>query len=319
MKRFVAFAVLWMSVVATASAQSYPDHSIRLIVPYPPGGGADAIARVMSQPLAERLGQPIVIENRAGANGNIGSAIVAKAPPDGYTLLMNTIGLVLSQSVYKSLPFNVLDDFAPVSLVAGVPHVLVVGPTMHVATVPELIKDAKSRPGQINYASVGVGSPFQMSAALFTSLTGVKMTEVPYQGGGPAVLSVVAGQTDLTFANLLAVLPQIQGNKVKALAVTSSKRSTIASNIPTMAEAGVPGYELTSWFGIWAPAHTPKAIVDRVNTAIVQVLNDPQVRAKLVQQGADVLPGTPDQFDAYIHAEYTKWDKVVKAAGIRAD
>ncbi len=303
---------------SSAWAQNYPDKPIRMVVPYPPGGGADAIGRIIAEQLSKDWGQTVVIDNRPGANGNIGSGIVAKATPDGYTLLMNTIGLVLSQSIYKSLPFNVLTDFAPVTLVAGVPHVLIVGPATKVNSVPELIAKAKAEPGKINYASVGLGSPFQMAAELFKNLADVKITEIPYQGGGPAVMSVLGGQTDITFANLLAAQPQIKAGKVKALAVTSAKRSPIAPDIPTMAEAGVPGYDLTSWFGIWAPAGTPKPIIDKLNQEIVKILHQPDVRAKLEHDGADVIASSPAEFDAYIRSEYAKWDKVVKAAGISA-
>ena len=282
-------AAVAASAGGVTAAQSFPDRPIRLIVPYPPGGGADAIARTIGQRLSETIGQSVVIENKPGANGNIGSAIVAKAAPDGYTLLMNTIGLVFSQSIYKSLPFNVLNDFAPVTLVAGVPHILIVGPSLPVNSVAELIAAAKAKPGKINYASVGVGSPFQMAGALFQSVGQVELVEIPYQGGGPAVQSVIAGQTDITFANLLAAQPLIKAGRVKALAVTSSKRSAIAPDVPTLAESGLAGYDLSGWFGIWAPAGTPKPIVDILNREIVKVLNEPEIRKRLERDGAEVI------------------------------
>jgi tripartite-type tricarboxylate transporter receptor subunit TctC len=312
-------AVAAASVGGVAAAQTFPDKPIRMIVPYPPGGGADAIARTIGQRLSETIGQSVVIENKPGANGNIGSAIVAKAAPDGYTLLMNTIGLVFSQSIYKSLPFNVLNDFTPVTLVAGVPHILIVGPSLPVNSVAELIAAAKAKPGKINYASVGVGSPFQMAGALFQSVGQVELVEIPYQGGGPAVQSVIAGQTDITFANLLAAQPFIKAGRVKALAVTSSKRSAIAPDVPTLAESGLAGYDLSGWFGIWAPAGTPKHIVDILNREIVKVLNEPETRKRLERDGAEVIASTPAEFDGYIRSEYAKWDKVIKAARIQAD
>ena len=320
-RNFLVFlcAAAAVSVGGVSEAQTFPDKPIRLIVPYPPGGGADAIARTISQRLSETLGQSVVVENKPGANGNIGSALVAKAAPDGYTLLMNTIGLVFSQSIYKSLPFNVLNDFAPVTLVAGVPHILIVGPSLPVNSVAELLAIAKAKPGKINYASVGVGSPFQMAGALFQSVGQVELAEIPYQGGGPAVQSVVAGQTDMTFANLLAAQPLIKAGRVKALAVTSSRRSAIAPDVPTLAESGLPGYDLSGWFGIWAPAGTPKPIIDVLNGAIVKVLNEPEIRARLERDGAEVIASAPAEFDRYIKSEYAKWDKVIKAARIQAD
>jgi tripartite-type tricarboxylate transporter receptor subunit TctC len=314
-----ACAVFAMTAGGATVAQAFPDKPIRMIVPYPPGGGADAIARTISQRLSETLGQAVVIENKPGANGNIGSAFVAKAAPDGYTLLMNTIGLVFSQSIYKSLPFNVLNDFVPVALVAGVPHILIVGPSLPVNSVAELLAAAKAKPGKINYASVGVGSPFQMAGALFQSVGQVELAEIPYQGGGPAVQSVVAGQTDMTFANLLAAQPLIKAGRVKALAVTSSKRSAIAPDVPTLAESGLAGYDLSGWFGIWAPAGTPKPIVETLNAAIVKVLNEPEIRARLERDGAEVVASSPAEFDRYVRSEYAKWDKVIKAARIHAD
>ena len=312
-------AVVAASVGGVAASQTFPDKPIRLIVPYPPGGGADAIARTIGPRLSELIGQSVVIENKPGANGNIGSAYVAKAAPDGYTLLMNTIGLVFSQSIYKSLPFNVLNDFAPVTLVAGVPHILIVGPSLPMNSVAEVLAAAKAKPGKINYASVGVGSPFQMAGALFQSVGQVELAEIPYQGGGPAVQSVVAGQTDMTFANLLAAQPLIKAGRVKALAVTSSKRAAIMPDVPTLAESGLPGYDLSGWFGVWAPAGTPKHIVESLNGAIVKVLNEPEVRKRLERDGADVFASSPAEFDGYIKAEYAKWDKVIKAARIQVD
>ena len=260
----LAFAAL------STDAQAYPDRPIRIIVPFPPGGGADIIARIIGERLSVATGQSVVIDNRPGANGNIGSDLVAKAAPDGYTILMNTIGLVFSQSIYKELSFNVLKSFTPIVLVAGTPYILVANPSLHIKSVSELIAAAKAKPGKINCASVGIGSPFQMSAKLFETLAQVDVTEIPFQGGGPAMLSVMSGQTDITFANLLAAQPLINAGRLKALAVTSSKRSPIMPNIPTMAESGLAGYEFNGWFGIWAPASTPTKVVLDLNRAIVR-------------------------------------------------
>jgi tripartite-type tricarboxylate transporter receptor subunit TctC len=306
-------------VTIPVGASAYPDKPIRLIVPYPPGGGADTIARLVAQKMSAALGQSVYVENRNGANGNIGSDIVAKAAPDGYTLLMNTIGLVLSQSIYKRLPFDVSKDFSPVALVASSPHVLIVGPSLPVKSVPELIAAAKERPGKLNCASVAIGSPFQMAAELFKSLANVQIQEVPYQGGGPAVLSVIAGQTDMTFANLLAAQPFIKAGTVKALAVTGKKRFADMPDVPTVDEAGLPGYEFNSWFGIWAPAGTPRPIIDILNREIASALNDPAILKRLEIDGAQVEGGSPERFDAFVKSEYSKWDKIVKAANIKVD
>lgn len=321
LRNFVA--VLCYAIIASIGlapkAHAFPDRPIRIIVPYSPGGGADIIARLIGQRLSTNIGQPVVIDNRPGANGNIGSDIVAKATPDGYTLLMNTIGLVFSQSIYQKLSFNVLKDFTPVVSLAGTPYILITGPSVPVKSVADLIALAKSKPGHLNCATVGIGSPFQMSAELFKSMAKVEMTNIPFQGGGPAVLSVIAGQTDVTFANLLAVQSFIKTGKVKALAVTSSKRSSIMPDVPTMAESGLPGYELSGWFGIWAPAGTPRPIVEFLNREIDVVLDEPEIRQRLERDGAEVTGGTPEDFANYVKSEYEKWDKVVKAANIHVD
>lgn len=316
----VLLAALCAAFVATfnlvSPAAAYPDRPIKLIVPFPPGGGADAIGRLVGQHLSKELGQNIVIVNRPGANGNIGSEYVAKAEPDGYTLLINTVGLVFSQSIYKRLQFNVMKDFAPIVLVANSPHVLVVGPSSKAKSVSDLIADAKANPGKLNCASVGIGSPFQMAAELFKSTADIKFAMIPFQGGGPAVLSVIAGQTDMTFGNLLATKGFIASGKLRALAVTGVKRSPVLPNVPTMAEAGLKGYDFNSWFGIWAPAGTPKPIIDALNRGINKVLHEPDLQKVLVVNGAEVAGGTAADFDAYLKAEYAKWDKVIKTAGI---
>jgi len=320
LKRLAQFGLFAMlcTVAGGATAQAFPSHPVRLVVPYPPGGGADAFARLLGQKLSESMGQSFVVENKPGANGNIGSDLVAKAAPDGYTLLVNTIGLVLSQSIYKSLPFNVLNDFTPVVLVAEVPHVLIVHPSVKANSVQELVALAKAEPGKLDFASVGTGSPFQMAAELFMSMANVKMQEIPYQGGGPAVTSVIAGTTPVTFANFLAALPQVNAGKVRALAVTGMKRTPAAPDIPTLNESGVPGYDFSAWLGIWAPRGTPKAIVDKLNAEVVKILKSPDVRARLEKEGATIVGSSPADFDAYIRREHAKWDKVVKDAGISA-
>jgi len=316
MLRILAGIFCALFALTSAHAAGYPDRPIRLVVPYSPGGGADIIARLIGPKLSTAVGQPVVIDNRPGANGNIGSDIVAKAKPDGYTLLINTIGLVFSQSIYKKLPFNVLTDLSPVVLVAGTPYLLVVKSSLPAKSVSELIAEAKAKPGALNCATVGVGSPFQMSAELFKSLAHVKVTNIPFQGGGPAVMSLLGGQTDMTFANLLAVQSFVRAGKIRALAVTTSRRSPIMPDTPTMAESGLPGYDLNGWFGIWAPAGTPPAVVATLNAEINKILKDPEIHDRLEKDGAVVEGGSATHFARYIKSEFERWDPVVKAAGI---
>lgn len=318
---------IWQFVVASAvalagvgaSAQSYPVKSVRIVVPWPPGGGTDIFARVIGQKLSATWGQQVIVENRPGATGNIGAQVVAKATPDGYTLLIATITLATSPSLYKSLGYDPLTDLDPVTLIAGVPHLLVVHPSMPVKNVNNLIALAKQRPNEINYASAGIGSPFHLAAELFNLLAGIKMNHVPYKGGGPAVTDVIGGQVLVTFANLLAVLPHAQSGRLRALAVTSAKRSGAAPDIPTMAESGLANYDFASWFGMLVPAGTARTTIQRLNTEVISVLNSPEVKDRLTRDGADLAAGTPEAFGAYLKAEAAKWARVIKEAGIKPE
>jgi tripartite-type tricarboxylate transporter receptor subunit TctC len=301
------------------TATDYPTKPVRLIVPWPPGGGTDVFARVIGQKLAERLAYAVVIDNRPGASGNIGAELVAKSPPDGYTIMLATITLATNPSMYKSLGFDPLRDFAPVTLVAGVPHVLVVSPSLPVNSVKDLIALAKAEPGKLNYASAGNGSPFHLAAELFKLTTGTIIVHVPYQGGGPAITAVLGGQVQLTFGNLLAMLPLVKSGKLKALGVTSARRSSAAPDLPTIAEEGVRGYDFSSWFGFFAPDGTPMPTVSRLNREIVSILQTPEMKQRLTQDGADVVASTPPEFGAYLAAETKKWGEVIRQAGIRAD
>ncbi len=306
-------------VIAAESAANYPTKPIRLVVPWPPGGGTDVFARVIGQKLSERVGYNVVIDNRPGAAGNIGAEMVARSPPDGYTIMLATITLATNPSMYKSLNFDPLKDFDPITLVAGVPHVLVVSPSLAVNSVKDLIALAKTEPGKLNYASAGSGSPFHLAAELFKLLTGTTIVHVPYQGGGPAITAVIGGQVQLTFGNLVAVLPLVKGGKLKALGVTSAMRSSAAPDLPTIAEEGVRGYDFSSWFGFFAPAATPKEIVGKLNREIVRILKTPEMKQRLTQDGADVVASNPQEFGAYLATETKKWTQVIKQAGIRAD
>jgi tripartite-type tricarboxylate transporter receptor subunit TctC len=302
-----------------ANVQDYPKRPVRIIVPWPPGGGTDVFARAIGEKLHEYLGQPFPVENRPGVAGNIGATAVARSAPDGYTIMIATITLATNPALYTSLDFDATKDLAGITLIAGVPHMLVVNPAVPAKTVRELIALAKQKPGKLTYASAGVGSPFQIAAELFKQKAGVNILHIPYKGGGPAVADVIGDHVDMTFANLLAVLPQAKAGRVRALAVTSAKRSNAAPDIPTMAEVGLPGYDFTSWFGAFAPAGTPQPIIIKLNAAIVKALKSPEVSAQLSQQGADLVASSPKELDAYLKSETEKWSKVIKAAGIRAN
>jgi len=322
MKVRATFALSLLLLVATAmsgpsAAQTYPDHPVRFVVPWAAGGGTDIFARVIGEKLHQSMGQPFVVENRAGASGNIGAAYVARATPDGYTIMLATITLATNPALYKNMEFDATKDFVPITLIAGVPHMLVVNPSVPAKNVKELIALAKQKPGKLNYSSAGIGSPFHIAAELFKETADVNIVHVPYKGGGPAIMDAVGGQVDMSFANLVAVLPMVKSGQLRALAVTSAKRSGAAPDVPTMAEAGLPGYDFSSWFGVLAPAGTPLDIVVKLNKEVIKALEDPDVKKQLTEQGADLVASTPEQFEAYLKSETVKWGKVIRAAGIQ--
>jgi tripartite-type tricarboxylate transporter receptor subunit TctC len=315
----VALLVLSLAAFPVA-AQAWPAKPIRYIVPFPPGGATDIIARAVAGEISKTLGQQVVIDNRGGAGGNIGTDIVAKAAPDGYTILMGTVGTHgINVSLYSKLPYDAVRDFAPVTLVATVPNVLVVHPSVPVKSVKELIAYAKANPGKLNFASSGNGTSIHLSGELFKTMTGVSMVHIPYKGSAPALADLLGGQADLMFDNLPPSLPHIKSGRLHALAVTTARRSAAMPDLPTMAEAGVPGYESGSWFGVLAPAGTPKDIVNRLNAEIVKALAVPEIRERLQAQGAEPVGNTPEQFAAFIRSEITKWAKVVKDSGAKID
>jgi tripartite-type tricarboxylate transporter receptor subunit TctC len=312
-------ALLALSAVG-ALAQSYPTRSIRLVVPFPPGGTTDILAREVGERLSVSLGQPVVVDNRAGAAGNIGADLVAKSAPDGYTLLMGTVGThAINASLYTKMPYDHVKDFAPVILVAGVPNVLEVTPSLPVNSVADLIKLAKDKPGQINFASSGSGTSIHLSGELFKTMAGVDMTHIPYKGSAPALTDLIGGQVQVMFDNLTSSLPQIKAGKLRAIAVTSAQRAQALPNVPTIAESGLPGFEASSWFGILAPAGTPPAVIARINADVDQWLKTADAKEKLLAQGAVAAGGTPEQFAAHIRAETEKWAKVVKVSGAKVD
>ncbi len=314
--------MLALAFAAVTAAQApYPNHPVRVVVPFPAGGTTDILARAASQKLTEALGQPFVVENRGGAGGNIGADLVAKSPPDGYTLLMGTVGThAINPSLYQKMPYDHVKDFVPVVLVAGVPNVLVVNPSLPVKSVQELIAYAKANPGKVNFASSGSGTSIHLSAELFKTMAGVSMQHVPYKGSAPALADLAGGQVDLMFDNLPSALPLIKAGKLRAIAVTSQQRASALPDVPTIAESGLPGFEATSWFGLLAPAGTPRDAIAKVNGEVAKWLATPEAKEKLASQGGIVGNGlTPEDFSRHIASETTKWQKVVKESGAKVD
>jgi tripartite-type tricarboxylate transporter receptor subunit TctC len=309
-----------LAAAGTAHADVYPSKPIRFVVAFPPGGGTDIIARSIAQKLAERLSQQVIVDNRPGAGGNIGTDIVAKSAPDGYTMLMGSAGpLAINASLFASMPFDPQRDLAPVTLAASTPNVLVVNPSLKVTTVTELIALAKANPGRINFASSGFGTPAHLAGELFNSMAGVKLVHVPYKGASPALADLLGGQVQLMFSTMPPALPHVKDGKLRALAVTSLKRSPAASELPTMDEAALPGFEANTWHGVVLPAGAQAEVVTRLNREIVAILHLPDVVERLSAQGAEPVGSTPEEFAAYIRSETVKWAKVVRASGAKAE
>lgn len=301
-------------------AQKFPDRPLRLIVPFPAGGPLDIIVRPIAPRLAEVLGQPVIVDNRPSAGGAIGAGIVAEAQADGHTLLWGSAGPVaINVSLYRNLPYDPIRDFTPVMQTAATQMILVLHPAVPAQTVKELIAYAKLRPGQINYASPGNGTSPHLAMELFKTMAGVDLLHVPYKGGPPAMTDLLAGRAALLFITISAALPHVTGSKLKALAVATPKRAASMPDLPTVSEAGVIGYDASSWHGVLAPAGTPKPVIATLNTALLHVLRNVELRNTLLLQGAEVVGGTPEQFGAYIRAEIAKWAKVIKASGTTVD
>ena len=313
----IATALLGAGVAQ--AQQNYPVRPIRLVVPSSPGGGTDITARIIAPKLGEYLGQQVVVENRPGAGTMIGGEVVARAAPDGYTLLMGISTLAINPAMYRKVPYDALKDFAPISQVVALPNVLVTHPSLPVKTVRELIAFAKPRPGQINFASAGVGTNPHLSMELFLSMTGVKMIHVPYKGSGQGVIDLIAGHVTVMTPSILTALGYVKDRRLRALGVTSAKRAGGAPDIPTIAEAGVPGYEAVQWFGVLAPAGTPHDIVSRLHKEIVRTVQTSDIRQKLVNDGADPVGSLPVEFAAFIRSETAKWAKVAKAIGLKPE
>jgi tripartite-type tricarboxylate transporter receptor subunit TctC len=322
----VALGLLGMMCSALAQVQTgkspatYPEKPIRMIVPNPPGGGVDIIARLIGHHLGEKLRQPIVIDNRAGAGGTIGLSALAKSPADGYTLGMGvTATLSIAPALYRNLPYDAQKDFDPVVLIAKVPLILAVHPSLPVKSVQDLITLARQRPAQIGYSSGGNGTPPHLAGELFKTLAKIDILHVPYKGGPPAINALIAGEVSLMFANALPALPHIKSGRLKALAVTSERRASAFPDLPSISEAGIRAYSAVQWYGVLAPAGTPQAIVERLNREIRDVLRIGEVRAPLLAEGAELADGTPGQFRAFIRDEASKWETVAKQSGAQLD
>ena len=312
--------LLLLCATALASAQDYPVKPIRLIVPFPPGGGNDTVARAIAQQMGPALGQPVVIDNRPGAGGSVGADAVAKAPADGYTLFLAGVGShAVNPNLHSKLPYDAIRDFAPITLVASAPSVLVVNAGVPARSIAEFTAYARANPGKLNYASNGNGSAAQLAAAMYESMAGVRMVHVPYKGIAPALQDLLGGEVQLMFGTIVALVPHVQAGKLRALAVTSRKRSALLPDVPTLAESGLPDYQAGSWYGILAPAGTPRPIVERLHAEIVKAVRAPEVSKRLAAEGAEVIGSTPEEFGAHIKAEIARVASVVRASGIKMD
>lgn len=312
---FITLSLLALPV----TAQNYPTRAVRLVVPSSPGGGTDISARILAPQLTRFLGQQVVVENRPGAGTMIGGEAVARAAPDGYTLLMGISTLAINPAMYKKVPYDALKDLAPISQAVSLSNVLVVHPSLPAKSVKEFVALVKPRPGQINFASAGVGTSPHLSMELFLVMTGLKMLHVPYKGSGPGVTDLIAGHVPAMMPNMLSAQPHIKSGRLRALGVTGSKRAPGADDIPTIAEAGVPGYEAVQWYGVLAPAGTPRDIISKLHTGVVRALQNPEVRQRLLNDGAEPIGSSPEEFAAYLRSETVKWAKVTQAAGIKPD
>ena len=312
---FIALALL----AGAAFAQDYPAKPIRMVAPFAPGGATDLLARVVGQKMTERFGQSVLIDNRTGAGGNIGAEIVAKAPPDGYTLLLGGVPHAIGMSLYKKLGYDLAKDLAPVAMIATFPSAIVLHPSLPAKSVKELIALARSQPGQLNFGSAGNGSPNHLALELFNTMARVKMTHVPYKGTGQMVVDLVAGQLQLASMGFPAALQNVKAGKLRVIAVTSAIRSPLLPDVPTVAETGLPGFDVTSWYGVFGPAALPADVTAKLNTEIATMTAAPDVKERLAALGAEPAKMSPDEFGRYVKAEVARWSKVVKDSGARLD
>ena len=320
-RRLVSYALGACLVAATglAGAQDFPSKPVRLVVGSTPGGGTDISARLIGPKMTEQFGQQVIVENRPGATTTIGVNHVVRSAPDGYTLLMGVSSLAINPHILKNVPYDALKDLAPVSQVLVTPNIMVAHPSLPARTVKELIAFARPRPGQLNIAAGGAGSSQHLAIELFNYMARTKIMHIPYKGQGMAMIDVVAGQVTLMMSNLLSALPHIRNNRLRALGVTGAKRALVAADIPTIAEAGVPGYEVLQWYAVFAPAATPREIVGRLHGAVTHALQDPKIRERIVADGGEPVGSTPEELGAILRADYRKWGEVIRKAGIRVD
>jgi tripartite-type tricarboxylate transporter receptor subunit TctC len=313
------WAVALAVISGTVSAQPYPAKPIRLVVPYTPGAGTDTIARILAQKVGESLGQQVVVDNRPGAGGTIGTEIVAKAPPDGYTLLFAPTSHAINPGIYPKLGYDTQKDFAPISVVASLPVVLAVEPAVPASSVRELVALAKSKPGQLTMASSGNGTVFHLTGELFKDAAGINVVHVPFKGGAPAVAALLGGQVSMTFETSVTLVPHIRSGKLRALGVASPKRIALLPDVPTLGESGFPAILAENWYGLYAPTGTPKEVIARLYAELDRAIHSPDVREKLAQQGAEIRENTPEQSAAFLRAEMVKWAKVIKDSGAKVD
>ena len=302
-----------------AWAQAYPAKPVRLVVAFPPGGGIDSVTRLLAPKLTEALGQQMIVDNRVGASGNIGTDYVAKSAPDGYTVLMAYASHASNAALFTKLPYDTVRDFQPVSLIGAVPHVILVNPSLPVKNLAELIRLAKARPGEITYSSPGNGTPLHLATELLKVTAGIDIRHIPYKGASPAMVSTMSGETQLTITTFVVATPLVKAGRLRAIAVASAKRVSTFPSLPTVAESGIKGTESNSWYGMLVPAHTPRAIVDRLHAALLKALAAPDVKARFAEQSVEISGSTPEEFDRLIRDEIAKWSKVVKASGAKAD
>jgi len=320
MRRASIAALALAAVSGAAAAQSYPSKPVRIVVAFPAGGATDIVARVYAARFTEMWGQQVFVDNRGGSAGTIGTEIAARAAPDGHTFLLGTLGnLAVNPSLYRKLSFDVMRDFAPVQKVVDVHFVMVAHPSLPARTVKDLVALARAKPGEVNYGSSGNGSTNQLAVELFRSLAGIRLLHVPYKGSGPLFVDLLGGHVPLTIDSVVQSLPYIRQGRLRALGAAGKSRSSLLPEVPTIAESGVPGYELTNWFALMAPAGTPKEIIERVNADIGRIARNPEVRQKIVDMGADPVVGTPEELRAHLAAETAKWAKVIQTAGIRVE
>jgi tripartite-type tricarboxylate transporter receptor subunit TctC len=317
MRRYISIAVGCALLLSqSAVAQQFPTKPLRMVVPFAPGGPTDIVGRAVSQRLTESFGQTVVVDNRAGAGGVVGADLVAKSPPDGYTLLLCSTGaMAINPSLMPNMPYDAVRDFAPLSLVVTIPYLLLVSAGSPLQSVKDLIAAAKAKPGQINYGSAGIGSTSHLAGELFKSMAKIDIVHVPYKGSAPAATDLIGGQLQTMFDAVAVALPLVRGGKLRALGISTTKRSALVPDVPTIAESGVPGYEVATWHGICAPAGTPPAVVGTLNRGIVAAVSQPDTRERLVGIGAEVVGSTPEEFGRFMHSELAKWSRIVKQSG----